>query len=180
MKQRRSILLITALLAVMAAIGSSLLLATPRPQTIDQRVHSIASQLKCPVCQDESVADSSVSIAEQMRQVIRQQVQAGKSDQQIIQFFEDRYGAGIVWSPPWLGLTLFAWLVPIALFLAGCVLLFFVLREWRMSAPGSGGGAVQNTGEILEDAELESYRGQLEQELAAEDVLFKPYRTEVS
>ncbi len=173
-------MLIAALLAVMAAIGSSLLLVTPRPQTVDQRVYSIASQLKCPVCQDESVADSSVSIAEQMRQVIRQQVQAGKSDQQIIQFFEDRYGASIVWSPPWLGLTLFAWLVPIALFLVGCVLLFFVLREWRMSVRDSGGGVAQHTDETSEDAELESYRGQLEQELAAEDVLFKSYRTEAS
>lgn len=179
---KRSFLLVLAAIALLAALASSLILATPKPPTVDQRVQRIASQLKCPVCQGESVADSSAQLALQMRQRIRQDVQAGKSDQEITQFFVDRYGAGIAWSPPWQGFSLLAWLVPIALLLAGCWLLYTVVREWRHSAPvvteGPRSFDLVGSGE-REDDELARYRAQLEQELAEDDVIFKRAGTEV-
>src|SRR5205807_6167862 len=126
-----ALLLILAALAVMAAVWSTLLIIKPKQETLDQRVQNVASQLKCPVCQGESVADSQATIALQMRQVIREQLQSGKSEQDVVQYFVHSYGNQIVWLPLWQGFSLLAWLVPIAFLLGGVGLVFVVLREWR-------------------------------------------------
>ena len=142
--------------------------------TLEGRVRSVGLQLRCPACQGESVADSTSQLAQQMRGVIRQQLQSGKSEQEVIQYFRDSYGDQIVWSPPWQGFTLLAWLVPIGLLLAGIIMLFFVLRDWRALAP-AGDAAPAN----IDEADLAFYRTQLEQELAADDPIFTPQsRTE--
>ena len=122
--------------------------------------------------------DAEETIARQMRAVIRQQLQAGKSKQQVIQYFVDRYGDQIIWSPPWQGFFLIAWLVPIALLLAGAVLLFFILRNWRAATPLDATTEEQELSDI-DEAELERYRAQLEQEFAADDPIFRQPRTEV-
>ena len=175
-----SVLLLIAALAVIVAVWSALLIIKPKQETLDQRVQDVASQLKCPVCQGESVADSQAIIAQQMRQVIRQQLQSGKSEQDVVQYFIRSYGDQIVWLPPWQGFSLLIWLVPMIFLLGGIVLVFIVLREWK-----SGGGVTEkNDGaskdEISLDADLEQYRAQLEAELAEEDVLFRPSRTETT
>ncbi|GCE04282.1 cytochrome c-type biogenesis protein [Dictyobacter aurantiacus] len=190
MQPKRSLLLVLAALALIAAVWSWQLFSAPKQQTVDQRVHDIASQLRCPVCQGESVADAPSGLALEMRGIIRQQVLAGKSDQEIIQYFANRYGEGnIVWVPQWQGFTLLAWIVPIALLLAGCIFLFLVVRDWRkesapalaLAATAAGGQDEQNTGIDNEtDTELERYRAQLEQELAADDPLFRRPRTEAN
>src|SRR2546423_4646061 len=124
MKQKRSLFLLLAGVALIAAIWTSMLLVKAGSQTLDQHVHSVAAQLKCPICQNESVADSPSWVAQQMRAIIRQQIQAGKSDQEIIQYFQQRYGNGIVWAPQWQGFGLLTWLVPVALLLVGASLVF--------------------------------------------------------
>ena len=178
MKQRRSLFLVLAVVVVAAAIWSVVYLSTPRQQTLDQRVQAVASQLKCPICQGESVADSPSLLAQQMRGVIRQQLQEGKSEQEIIQYFVRSYGEQIVWSPPWQGFSLLAWLVPIGLLLAGVVLIYFTLRDWRaLSQSVESRGNDKDMLNIDED-ELEGYRAQLERELAEGDVLFRRYQTE--
>jgi cytochrome c-type biogenesis protein CcmH len=182
MKQRQSLFLLLALLAVIAATWSFMILADARNETLDQRVHEVASQLKCPVCQGESVADSPSTISQQMRAVIRQQLQSGKSEQEVIQYFVDRYGEQIVWSPPWQGFTLLAWLVPIALVLVGAFLLFTVLRSWR-TAPFTR-PAVDDNAELadIDEADLERYRAQVEDELAVSDPIltYQGQRTEAT
>src|SRR5438093_10225890 len=115
MKQQRLLLIFIAVVAIVAATWSYVFLQNPPRQTLDQRVQHIASQLKCPICQGESVADSPSQLAQQMRGVIRRQLQEGKSEQDIIRYFQTSYGDQIVWLPPWQGFTLLAWLVPIGL-----------------------------------------------------------------
>src|SRR5712691_8278603 len=122
--QRKPIFMLVAVLAVIAAIWLSLWLAGPRERTLDQRVREVAVQLKCPVCQGESVADSPSQISKQIREIIRQKLQAGQSEQEVIQYFVSRYGEQIVWVPQWQGITLLAWLVPILLLFGGVALLF--------------------------------------------------------
>src|SRR5438132_5854554 len=134
MKKSRSLLLSLAVAAIVGSIWFYVFLITPRLQTLDQRVHDVASQLKCLVCQGESVADSPATLSQQMRALIRQQLQSGKSEQEVIQYFVSRYGDRILWSPPWQGFTLLAWFVPIGLLLAGVRLLFFILRNWQTQA----------------------------------------------
>jgi len=180
MKQRRSLFLVLAIIAVIAAIWSAVYLSAPKQQTLDQRVQAIASQLKCPICQGESVADSPSLLAQQMREVIRQQLQEGKSEQEIIQYFVNSYGEQIVWSPPWQGFSLLAWLVPIGLLLAGVAIIYFTLRDWRTLSRSAtaGSNGYDSDAMDIDGAELERYRAQLERELAEGDVLFRHYQTE--
>jgi cytochrome c-type biogenesis protein CcmH len=186
MKQRRSLFLLLAVVALIAAVWTSMLLVKAGQQPLDQHVHAVAAQLKCPVCQNESVADSPSWVAQQMRAVIRQQIQAGRSDQEIIQYFEQRYGNGIVWMPQWQGFGLLTWLVPVALLLVGASLVFFTLRDWQALAPYTSTISSHAEPEKeskqtkAEDVELDLYRKQLINELADEDPLFEHYRTQYS
>lgn len=189
-KPRRSLFLLLAALALMATVWSWLALAVPKEQTLDQRVKNVASQLRCPVCQGESVAEAPAPLAQQMRQVIREQLQAGRSDQEIVQYFASRYGEqNVVWSLPRQGFALLAWIAPIVLLLAGGVLLFFVLRDWQAGGALSGSPGLVSNSDVKDheynnggrrpvDAELEQYRAQIEHELAADDPLFRSYKTE--
>ena len=166
MKRRRSLLLLLALVALVGAAWSYILIATPPQRTLDQRVYEVASQLKCPVCQNESAADSSAAIAEQMRLVIRQQLESGKSEQQVLQYFAAHYGNQILLTPPQQGFNLLAWLMPVAMLLIGLALLGFVARGWRaqrVTQPAQGEGVTSE--ELVDDPEIEAYRVQLEQEL---------------
>jgi cytochrome c-type biogenesis protein CcmH len=169
---RRSLILLLALLALVGAVWLYVLLSGPHSRTLDQQVYNVASQLKCPVCQHESAADSAAGIAQQMRQVIRQQLQAGLSEQEVLRYFADHYGEDILLTPPRQGFNLLAWLMPVALLLAGLGLLGFVVRTWRSGAglPVVAGDEMVEQ-EALADPELAAYRAQLEHELAEDRLL---------
>jgi cytochrome c-type biogenesis protein CcmH len=177
--RRRAQYLVLAVLLVIVAIWSAMFIRTSTQKTLDQRVQDVASQLKCPICQNESVADSPSSLAQQMRMVIRQQLQEGKSEQEVVQYFERSYGEKIINTPPWQGFYLLIWLVPIALLLSGIVLVWLTLRDWSSQAvPASAATEPTNPAEedvassALDEDELAAYRVQLERELAEEDPLF--------
>ena len=178
MKRRQSLLLFLGVVAIISSIWLYTLLVSPSKQTLDQRVHDVASQLKCLVCQGESVADSPATLSLQMRGVIRQQLQSGKSEQEVVQYFVSRYGDRILLSPPWQGLTLLTWLVPIALMVGGILLLFVVLRSWQSH---SAKEPIDDRAESVEidENELAYYQQQIEQELAAEDPVFSQPGSEV-
>lgn len=184
MQQRRSRVLVVAVLIIIAATWLFLLVSASTHKTLDERVYEVGSQLKCPICQGESVADSPSFLAKEMRQVIREQLQKGKSEQEVIQYFVNSYGSQIAWSPPWQGFTLLAWLVPIVLLLGGVVVLYATLRDWRAFALSPATTSLSATTEEdkelanVDEAELEHYRAIFEQELAADDPLFARYRTE--
>ena len=180
MRRRRSLLIFLAIAAILVSIWFYVFLISPPQQTLDQRVHDVASQLKCLVCQGESVADSPATLSQQMRGIIRQQLQSGKSEQEVIQYFVSRYGDRILLSPPWQGLTLLAWLVPIVLMLGGILILVFVLRNWHAQASKE---LLEYDAAELEDmnqSEMEYYQKQVEQELAAEDPVYSRLGTEDS
>ena len=180
------LLLLLAVLAFVGAIWSYMSFHNSTQETLDQHVQHIASQLKCPVCQGESVAESQVSIAQEMRGVIRQKIQEGESDQQIIQFFSDRYGSQIVWSPPISGFGVFAWAVPVMLLLTGIGIVFMTLQSWHVNSVlpetlKSGRTSTVRDFTSYEDAdevnemdedEVTRYRVQLERELSEDDILF--------
>lgn len=171
MKQRRSLLWLLALLAFMGAIWLYLFLLTPAPQTLDQRVYEVAEQLKCPVCQNESVASSSASVATEMRSAIRQQLQSGKSEQQVLAYFAAHYGNQILLTPPQEGFNLLAWLMPLIMLLFGLGVVSFVAYNWRKQSRRQR--EKQPEGEpSLDDAEFAAYQAELEREMADDDLLF--------
>lgn len=170
MKAARPLLLLLALVALIGAAWSYMLIAFPPQPTLDQRVHDVGEQLKCPVCQHESVADSSASIAEQMRLVIREQLQQGKSEQEVLNYFAAHYGEQILLTPQPQGFNLLAWLMPVLMLLFGLGLLTFVTRDWhRQHHLQAASSAGKEESELPLDPELEQYRKQLEQELADDD-----------
>lgn len=173
--QKRYLLTTLAIVAIVGAIWSYVLLTTPPQQTLDQQVRDVGLQLKCLTCQGENVADSPSVFASESRTVIRQQLQSGKSEQQVVQYFVSRYGDRILLSPQWQGFQLLAWLVPIGMLLLGLILAYATLRTWRVQ---SAEVAEQDAGRAkIEDADLERYREQLERELSAEDPLFAQHET---
>jgi cytochrome c-type biogenesis protein CcmH len=97
--------------------------------TADDRVHQIAAGLRCPVCQNLSVADSPSRLAGEMRAEIAAKLDAGQTPEQIRAFFVDRYGEWVLLAPTKRGLNLLPWAVPIVGVMAGAALWFALVRR---------------------------------------------------
>lgn len=105
--------------------------------TSEDRLFSLAEQLKCLQCVGESVAGSQAPLAEQFRQEIREQMSTGATDREILDFFVDRYGEQVLLTPPSSGVGSLVWVLPVA-FVGFAVLgLALVLPRWRTAAAGS-------------------------------------------
>ncbi len=98
---------------------------------IEQRMQALTQQLRCLVCQNETLADSRADLAEDLRREIRGQMRAGKSDQEIIAFLTQRYGNFVLYKPPVQPTTYLLWFGPFVLLLAGTLLLYRYLRRRR-------------------------------------------------
>lgn len=98
---------------------------------LEDEVFNIASKLRCPVCQGESVADSNAEISIEMRNIIRDKLQAGQSEAQVLDYFKRSHGDWILLDPPHRGLYLWVWYLPLAAALFGLALLIFYLRRWQ-------------------------------------------------
>jgi cytochrome c-type biogenesis protein CcmH len=105
------------------------------PRNLDDEVLEIGAMLRCPICQNLSVAFSPSQLAGQMRGVIRQKLEMGESREQIIQYFVDRYGESILLEPPKRGFNLVAWRGPFLAVLVGAIGLYWLLRNWTRTPP---------------------------------------------
>lgn len=130
---RTDAVLLLAIAAV--ALSVALAMASPRSGTLDERARAIDAQLRCPTCQGLSIADSPATSASQMRVLVREQLAAGSSDDDIRAFFVARYGRWILLDPPASGPDLALWLTPAAILLAGALL---VVRRARSPAQTEG------------------------------------------
>jgi cytochrome c-type biogenesis protein CcmH len=111
------------------------------PTTLAAKAHQIAATLRCPICEDLSVADSPAPLAGQMRQQINQQLAAGKTAEQIRQNFVASYGDSVLLSPPHQGIGQIAYLLPILVLAAGLTAAVLLLRNWRKPAPAAARGS---------------------------------------
>ena len=98
---------------------------------IEQRMRALTEQLRCLVCQNETLADSRADLAEGLRQEIREQMKAGKSDQEIIAFLTQRYGDFVLYKPPVKSTTYLLWFGPFVLLFAGTGVLYRYLKRRR-------------------------------------------------
>ena len=149
--------------------------AVPRgaaAESLDARVHDVASQLQCPICNGESVADSPSGLASEMRALIRQKLAQGESEQQVIQYFEARYGDTILEAPPMSGFTTLIWLPPVLMLVVGGYLVFVMGKEWSVSrASGALAGIEPDEDEALDlsDEERRRLRETLMRELERDE-----------
>jgi cytochrome c-type biogenesis protein CcmH len=113
----------------MAAIGKE---AQPNedPQ-IEQRMRNLTEQLRCLVCQNETLADSRADLAEDLRKQVREQIKAGKSDKEIIAYLTQRYGDFVLYNPPVKATTYLLWFGPFGLLILGTTVLFVFLKRRR-------------------------------------------------
>ena len=101
------------------------------PTTVNDRVRSIGSELRCPDCQSQSVAISSTASARAVRADIRRRVEAGQSDGEIKRAFVDTYSESCLLKPSGSGLGWIVWGLPVLAFVLGAGGLVLTLRRWR-------------------------------------------------
>ena len=97
---------------------------------LDARAKGIASRLRCPVCQGESIQDSPAELAAQMKTVVREQLANGRSEPEILEYFTQKYGQWILLEPKAEGLNLIVYWLPVLFIVFGGAGLWFVVRRW--------------------------------------------------
>jgi len=132
---RPSSLVALGLLAAVAVVWIGSFIVAAQPKSLDQRVYDVGSQLRCPSCNGETVAEAATPIAEQMRAVIRQKLQAGESERQVLADFRASYGDSIMAAPPVSGFTLLIWVAPFVMLALGALVVALVGREWAAARP---------------------------------------------
>jgi cytochrome c-type biogenesis protein CcmH len=98
-------------------------------------LNRLAAELRCLVCQNQTIADSSAGLAVDLRQQIREQIRRGASDREILDYMTARYGDFVLYRPPLKTTTALLWFGPAVLVAAGAGILIVVLRRRRKLAP---------------------------------------------
>ena len=101
---------------------------------LESRARALQRQLRCLVCQGESIDESGATLAADLRHLVRQQIAAGKSDAEIKAFLVARYGDFILMQPPLQGDTLILWLAPFVVLLGAGGVAFWAIRRARPAA----------------------------------------------
>lgn len=100
-------------LALVLGLAAAQTVGNEPPPDLSPQVFEIAKKLRCPVCRGESAAESNAGVTEEMRRQIAEMLAEGKSEDEIIQYFVDRYTEWILYEPPKRGLGLVVWLAPV-------------------------------------------------------------------
>ena len=101
---------------------------------LEARMTRIASELRCLVCQNQTIADSNADLAVDLRRQVREMLRKGDDDAKIIQYMTDRYGDFVLYRPPVKATTLLLWFGPAAMLLLGFGALAIVLRRRARAA----------------------------------------------
>jgi len=97
---------------------------------LEKRVMALAEELRCLVCQNQTLADSNAPLAEDLRNQLREKIREGKSDAEVVDFLVERYGDFVLYRPPLKATTILLWFGPLLLLAAGfAVLLRRLLRR---------------------------------------------------
>ena len=132
------------------------------PTPTDDEVNAIAKQLYCPVCENTPLDVCPTEACRQWRDLIRQQLADGWTEDQIKQYFVDNYGARVLAEPPRTGLNWLVYILPPAIMLVGAFILFRALRAWTKPSTASADSAESESKPILKD---DDYIARLEEEL---------------
>ena len=138
---RWALLGVTCVLWLGLAAGNSLAFTPDEPladPALEARARALHAELRCLVCQGQSIADSNASLAQDMRAIVRERLAAGESDDAVMGFLTDRYGDYVLLDPPVKPETYALWFGPAAVFVAGAAVAFTLLRRARAGAREGG------------------------------------------
>lgn len=136
--------LLVGLLVAGAGLHAKEAIPASDDPALEARVLVIAEQLRCLVCQNETIAASHADLAVDLRKQIRTKLKAGQSKQEIVDFMVARYGDFILYNPPLKATTLLLWLGPFALLLLGAAVLASNVRRRRRAANQQEWSAAQS------------------------------------
>ena len=105
---------------------------------LEARTTAVASTLRCPVCQGESIQDSPAELAKQMRQIVKERLRAGETPEQVQAYFMGRYGEWILLEPRKTGLNILLYALPVMLIVGGLVIVTLLVRKWTAPEPSAG------------------------------------------
>lgn len=131
-------------MALCVSLGSLLLPQTAAAQTQvadepladsaqEMRARALMKEVRCVVCQAQSIDESDAGIASDMRRLIRQQIAAGRSDAEILTYLSDRYGDFVLFKPPFKAATALLWAGPFVLLVSGGLIIVFFFRRRPMT-----------------------------------------------
>ena len=115
----------------------------------EARARDISADIRCLVCQNQSILDSNADLAKDLRQIVRERVALGESDDKVREFLVTRYGDWVLLDPPFKLSTLFLWLGPVLIFIIGAIAAFMFLRG-RNRRPDA-----EDTSELTAEEEAE-------------------------
>jgi cytochrome c-type biogenesis protein CcmH len=122
---------------------------------LEKRVMTLAEELRCLVCQNQTLAESNAPLAEDLRDQVREKMRQGKSDAEVVAFLVERYGDFVLYRPPLKATTLLLWFGPLLLLAVGfAVLLRRVRRRRRAEDTGIGDEERKRAAELLAGGEL--------------------------
>jgi cytochrome c-type biogenesis protein CcmH len=127
-------LVFTLLLTSSVAWAGEASPSAPDP-ALEKRVMAISEELRCLVCQNQSLADSHADLAIDLKNQVREKLQQGMSERQIVDYMVERYGDFVLYRPPLKATTFLLWFGPFALLVAGLIALFVRLARRGRSAP---------------------------------------------
>jgi cytochrome c-type biogenesis protein CcmH len=123
--------LVLSLALVLAFLASSAGAAEKEDLQTAARIRQLEEKLRCLVCQNQTLADSNAELAGDLRRQVREQVAAGRSDEQIIEYLVQRYGDFVLYEPPFKATTVLLWVGPFVLLLGAAGVLVMTLRRRR-------------------------------------------------
>jgi cytochrome c-type biogenesis protein CcmH len=138
--------LVLVVLALCAPRGAGAQASQPAPTAaseavIDAQARRLAAELRCPVCQGLSLADSPAELSQEMKDVIRAQLVAGRTPEEVKAYFVGRYGEWILLQPPARGLNLLVYVLPVALVITGLGGVILIARRWTRAGATAPAGA---------------------------------------
>jgi len=142
---------LAVVLAAVAHAGEAVPVAAD--PALEARVERLAVLLRCLVCQNQSLADSNAPLALDLKNQVREQLRAGASETQVIDFMTARYGDFVLYKPPVKGTTALLWAGPALMFAAGVGVLVIVLRRRQRLADDAFEPETEQTDESTEAAD---------------------------
>lgn len=136
-----------------------------QPTPSDDQVNAIAKQLYCPVCENTPLDVCPTTACAQWRELIRQKLGEGWSEQQIKSYFVQQYGDRVLGTPPPKGINWIVYLVPPLAVMVGVYILFRVYRSWKSPAQVSSTPPPADKSALPQDASQDEYIRMLEEEV---------------
>ena len=155
----RALLLLAWLLCLPFAVSAQTAQPMPNDPVANKRAVHLAEQLRCLVCQNQTIADSNAELAVDLRGQIREQIAQGRNDDEIVDYMVERYGDFVLYRPPLKATTVLLWFGPPVLLLLGIIFLFRYLgaRRKRVEQQPLSDGERQTAAALL-GSEIEGER----------------------